>query len=202
MPAIAVDIALLPPQEIMDQAIAVNKTLLRTNKEIIVLDKSQCLPHVSLAMGFIEDKNIPAIRQIMKEVAQEFSTLDLEIVRTSTTPTPEGDPVSQFDIENNKELQKLHKTIMLKVIPFFEKKGEIGSFLSPPPVAETTMYWVKGYRDHSSFEDYKPHITLGFGKAGKLKEPVSFTATTLALCHLGTYCTCRKVLGEAVLKEN
>ena len=203
MPAIAIDITLLPSQEIMNQARVMNKTLLSTNKDRrIVLDKNQCLPHVSLAMGFIEDKNIPAIQQIIKEVAQKFSALDLKIARISATPTPEGEPVSQFDIENNKELQKLHKTIMLKVIPFFTEKGDLGSFLSPPPVAETTMHWVGRFKDCSSFENYKPHITIGVGKARKLKEPVCFTATTLALCHLGTYCTCRKVLEEAVLRKN
>lgn len=45
-------------------------------------------------------------------------------------------------------------------------------------------------------EDFLPHITLGKGTLDAKAGETSFTASRLALCHLGNHCTCRKVLGE------
>ena len=60
------------------------------------------------------------------------------------------------------------------------------------------MLWVTGYRLKSSFHHFEPHITLGHGSAdpGAVPriEPFTFDADTVAVCHLGRHCTCRKVL--------
>jgi hypothetical protein len=61
-------------------------------------------------------------------------------------------------------------------------------------VAETTLLWIKNYREKSSFEMFSPHITIGYGQVGTPAGPIEFRASKLALCHLGNHCTCRKVL--------
>ena len=51
----------------------------------------------------------------------------------------------------------------------------------------------------ASFELIQPFIDDGEGIVTQLEETVEFTANRLALCHLGSYCTCRKVLFETTL---
>jgi len=56
--------------------------------------------------------------------------------------------------------------------------------------------WVTGFRLKSAFGAFTPHITLGHGEHLPEIEPFEFEATTIAACHLGRFCTCRKVLRE------
>jgi hypothetical protein len=56
--------------------------------------------------------------------------------------------------------------------------------------------WVAGFRRNSSYEAFTPHITLGHSTKLPFVEPVSFDATTIAACHLGRFCTCRRILRQ------
>ncbi len=61
-------------------------------------------------------------------------------------------------------------------------------------ISETTLQWIKNYRQKAAFENFSPHITLGYGEIEDLEFPKELKASTLALCHLGNHCTCREVL--------
>ena len=41
---------------------------------------------------------------------------------------------------------------------------------------------------------FRPHITLRHASHPPTIEPFDFTATTVAACHLGRFCSCRRVL--------
>ena len=66
---------------------------------------------------------------------------------------------------------------------FVDGDGRVGDVL-----------WVTGYRLKSAFHAFTPHITLGHGDRVPEIEPFTFTADTVAACHLGRHCTCRRVL--------
>jgi hypothetical protein len=59
---------------------------------------------------------------------------------------------------------------------------------------ESTLQWIRDYPENSSFENFFPHITIGYGQMENISSPIEFTASALALCHLGNHCTCRDVL--------
>jgi glycosyltransferase domain-containing protein len=207
---IAVDVVLLPPDEIMEKAIEVNQTLIKTfefdNK--IVLNKQNCLPHISLAMGCIKKDDIPEIDTVLKEVADKFSPLALTISDIRTGAIPTGEKVSGFEIERTTELQLLHETVMSKLLQYFTYDVSLDMVYALPDqqVEEVTTYWIKNYPKESSFERFGPHITIGIGEVenetGGLKYPLRFSASKLALCHLGNYCTCREILLLHDLKLN
>ena len=69
-------------------------------------------------------------------------------------------------------------------------------FYSPPTVNAVPQWWVKDFVRTKILENYHPHITLGMGVLLGLNLPISFIASRLALCHLGTHCTCKKILTE------
>ena len=74
--------------------------------------------------------------------------------------------------------------------------------INPDEVERSTLLWIKNYRDKSSFDNFLPHITIGYGEATDSGLPASFIASELAICHLGNHCTCRKVLWSVKLQHN
>ena len=66
---------------------------------------------------------------------------------------------------------------------FFEGDARVGD-----------VAWVTGYRLKSSLGAYTPHVTLGHGTVPPVVEPFTFEATTIGACHLGRFCSCRRVL--------
>ena len=184
MAKIAIDVVLLPPENIMDKAIEINSQFA---DDPIKLNKENCLPHISLCMGVVEGKNLPKINEIIDEISKQFSKLFLTIDKIS------GEHVC-FEVKKNENLQKLHEEIMTRLSLYLSYDATIDMCFSPPPVVEKTLFWIKNYKDKSSFENFYPHITLGISKIDNRRLNIDFVASKLAICHLGNYCTCRKVI--------
>ncbi|MHC4842594.1 MAG: hypothetical protein ACYTEE_02215, partial [Planctomycetota bacterium] len=69
----AIDIVLLPEERITEKAIELNAKLVEKFGPKIVLDKNNCLPHISLAMGCIDDRDMSDISSTLKETIQKMS---------------------------------------------------------------------------------------------------------------------------------
>jgi len=190
----AVDVVLLPSQLMMDRAIELNRKLVRELGEKIVLNKQSCLPHISLSMGCIDDRDVGAVQKILKAIAETCSLSRLKVSGTMTTTNAAGEKVSCFEVENKRGLQQLHEDVMEKLAPFLSYDVTADMLYDPAEVAESTLLWIKNYRAESSFSNYRPHITLGYGQINNLSSPMLFEVSKLALCQLGNHCTCRKVL--------
>ncbi len=201
MARMAVDVVLLPSEEMMDKAIEANRGLLRQCANRIVLDKNNCLPHVSLAMGCIDESYIGDIEKILQTVAEKFSPGQLSVVGTHTGTNSVGEKVAAFRLKRSETLQSLHEEIMRILAPYFSYDVTADMVLSPPMAGESTLLWIKNYPEKSSFEKFFPHITIGYGQMNDLSFPIKFTASKLALCRLGNHCTCREILASAPLKS-
>jgi hypothetical protein len=84
--------------------------------------------------------------------------------------------------------------------PYFSYNVTAEMVLSPPIAGESTLLWIKNYPEKSAFENFFPHITIGYGQINNLSFAAEFTASKLALCHLGNHCTCRKILAAIQLE--
>ena len=201
MGKLAIDVVLLPSDEMMGKAVDINRELLKDNKDKIVLDKEKCLPHISLCMGVIEDKDIEDVEKVLKGISKEFSPFHLTAEKLKADKIPTGDIVSGIKVANHEELQKLHETVMNKLWKYLSYDVDTSMFYNPEEVEEVTTYWVKKYADkHENPFLFHPHITVGFGHTDKFEFPMEFKVSTLALCQLGNYCTCRKVLSSTELE--
>lgn len=192
---IAIDVVLLPSEQMMNRAIEINQELLRDHERLIVLDKKKCLPHISLCMGCIEESEIPEIKNQLDEIASEFSPFHLHTTDLVAENTPAGKKVSVLQIKNQEDLQRLHETVMKKLWKYLSYDVEMSMLFNPPEVNKETLYWIRNYANN--YEDpslFDPHITVGLGKTGHFQTPISFSASEIALCQLGNYCTCRKVI--------
>jgi len=199
MSKIAVDVVLLPSDEMMDKTIRANAELVETFDKKIVLNKENCLPHISLAMGCIDERDIAPIGRLLELAARECPLGELTVTGIRTSTNARGEKVSVFEVEKTRDLQLLHEKIMKKMMPYFscDVTGEM--IYGDEEVAETTLQWVKNYRKKAGLENFFPHITIGFGEIESEAFPTTFTASKLALCHLGNHCTCRQILASVEL---
>jgi len=103
-------------------------------------------------------------------------------------------------IEKTPPLVELHERLMEALRGFERADAGTGAFFGDEARLRDVL-WVTGYRLKSSFHHFVPHITLGHGSEPPAIEPFSFKADTVAVCHLGRFCACRRVLRQWVLTD-
>jgi len=194
MKKIAINVVLLPSREITQEAIEINEKL---GTSEIKLNNENCLPHITLAMGVIDEKDLEKVEEVLNGVSFDFNVLNLSFNKVESEETPSGKIVSGIPIKKSKQLQELHEEIMEKLESYLTYDVDKSMLYNPDEVEEETLSWIKDYKQ-TSFKKFKPHITLGIGKVNSI-QPMAFRASTLALFQLGNYCTCRKLLFETEL---
>jgi len=190
----AVDVVLLPDEAMTDKAIEANAELVKKFGKKIVLNKEDCLPHISLAMGCVGEKDIASVEEILRSSAKECSLSDLIVSGVRTTVNSRGEAVSVFEVEKTEELQLLHEMVLERLAPYLSSDVIGDMVCADGEVEESTLLWIKNYREKSSFDKFFPHITIGYGEMSNLSFAMKFTASRLALSQLGNHCTCRKIL--------
>ena len=197
MKRLAVDFVLLPPAPLMNEVISLNNRLCNSN---IILDRDKCFPHISLFMGCLTHDALVSAKFVLRTIASQTKVMQLKIPGARTVGTEVGN-VLALDIEPNKVLQSLHESIVHSLGDSLStdaaKADVFGSSAN-----DSTLGWINGFAKESSFDNFWPHITVGYLNEGAKPEniePHSFTASRLAICHLGNYCTCREILEEAQL---
>jgi len=194
MAKIVIDVVLLLPEEIMDLAIEKNKEILKNDQDKIILNKKSCLPHISLLMGVIDEEHLPAINEILEKIAEEFKPLELTITNINIFELPDGDKSSDLKLDLTEEIEKLQKEIYDKLKDYIRYDANSQMFFNPDEMGLGDDDWVNSFVNNQVGEKFTPHITTGIGEPSPIEEKIKFTASKLALCHLGSYCTCRKVL--------
>ena len=201
MAKIAVDAVLLPSEIMAGKAIEANRKLQKQVSSRIVLNKENCLPHISLAMGCIDIGDIVDIEKILETIAKRYCVQELKVIGIRVGTNSVGERVSVFQIEKTELLQSLHEEVMRRLMPYFRYDATAEMLFSPPKAEESTLLWIRDYAEKAGFENFFPHITIGYGEIDNFSFPIEFIASRLALCHLGNHCTCRKVLISAELKD-
>jgi 2'-5' RNA ligase len=194
----AVDVVLLPEQKIAVKAIELNAQLAEKFGPRLVLNEKNCLPHISLAMGCIDEKDLTNIENQLKQTARQNPLNLLEIIDIKPETNAVGETVLSFKIKKNDQLQSLHEQVMENMQPFFKYQVN-DDMLFGTEVEFSTLIWIRDYREKASFYRFSPHITLGYGEIETTAPHWKFKANSLALCHLGNHCTCRDVLISIVL---
>lgn len=200
MNRIAVDVVLLPETAIAERAIQLNAQLGGEHNSEIALHPETCRPHITLAMGCIDPESIPIVGGLLQDVASERRIEPLTVTGVLTTLNAKGWSVSSLAIAKTVPLQLLHERIIEVMQHYVTYDVTQEMIYGHEAVADSTLNWIRAFRQKSSFGAYFPHITLGYGT---VTEPMTFPMeckpARLALCHLGNHCTCRKVLASVDL---
>jgi 2'-5' RNA ligase len=191
MDLIAIDVALLPPPPVSARAIDLSASL-AADEAGLRLDADH-LPHVTLAQLFVRVNELEQALARVDEVLRDQSKLTL-----SVTGGGQGSSSVWMAIERAPDIVGLHERLMEALRGLERSEGGPAAFFDADARLRDVL-WVAGYRLKSSFGSYTPHITLGHGEEPPWIEPFSFDATTAAVCHLGRFCTCRRVLRQWTL---
>ena len=143
MSRIAVDVVLLPDEIMTDRAIEINAQLVRKFGSKIVLNKENCLPHISLAMGCLDEAEIISVEKVLGEIGKETSLPDLKVVGIRASENSKGQTVSVFEVEKTKELQSLHEEVMNKLTSYLSTDVTEDMVYGDQTVAESTLLWIK-----------------------------------------------------------
>jgi len=199
MGRLAVDVVLLPDEAMTLRAIEMNRRLVTKGRPEIVLGQDDRRPHISLAMGGIEEADVPAIGVRLVDLAGKAAVRHLQVVGVLTTTNTRGETTALLEVERTADLQALHEQVLEEMTPFFRYEVT-EAMIQDEVVAPSTLDWIRTYPEKAAYENFRPHITLGYGQAPPgLSFPIPFPVAQLALCHLGNHCTCRRVLATAVL---
>lgn len=190
----AIGVVILPPKAVME---VVARLIDYAPNSVTKLNTNNCLPHISLAMGVLSEDKLGDVISALKDLSYATKQFEVAIDKTQTQAISNGKIISEAVPAPNLDLVNLHLQVMNTVKTFLTHDHVITSmFIAPPKVDEISTIWVKHYYDKQSPDDFQPHITLGEGSIKQPSQPISFIADTIALCHLGNYCTCRKVFAE------
>lgn len=192
---IAVDVALLPPEELRDLVIQLSKEISEKHPESFMLGKDR-LPHITLAMAFIEEKDlndvIGAINKVMKSVPP--------VSLANTGHQVWDDPTAEIRFANTQVLTSLHISLLNMLQPFhhvIEGRQEYFVFDQGEKTTQRLLNWPKTYIQNLQTGNYRPHITLGTMLPEKKEiEKKTYVCTNIGLFQLGNWCTCRKKLHE------
>jgi 2'-5' RNA ligase len=195
----AVDIVLLLDEAMMERAIEINRQLVTDSRPEIVLGRDDHLPHISLAMGVIDEADVQPIQTRLEDIARRTSVGALQVVGAISSTNSRGETTSLLEIARIPPLQTLHEQVMEEMNCFFLYDVTEAMILDDT-VTPSTLDWIRTYAQKAGYEHFCPHITIGYGRVPPgLSFPIPFTVTWLALCHLGNHCTCRKILARAEL---
>ena len=196
----AVDIVLLLDEETEADAVRLNRALLDENDGPVRLASQPNaarfgLPHVSLAMGALDDDAMPDIGFRLAALASRQAPLELEITRLHANVHSDHE-VSVLEIPATTRLRDLHETVMTMLASRLTRPVTAAMLVGDDPITPSTVEYIERYAEFAGHENFAAHVTVGHGRLAESIAPRRFTATRLALCHLGASCTCRKIIGE------
>jgi 2'-5' RNA ligase len=197
---VALDVALLPPPEVTARAVEVSASLPLLDAARGKAGESQGLrldadhlPHITLMQLFARKEELDEVMSRVDATVAGAAPLALRI-----TGGGQGTHSVWMAVEKTPPLVQIHERLMESLRGLERPDGGTGAFADDDARLRDVL-WVAGYRLKSSFHHFEPHITLGHGSEPPAIEPFSFEARTVAVCHLGKFCTCRRVLREWML---
>jgi len=196
MSKIAVDVALLVSGKVEDLCIDLNQKALDS---FSVLNKKNSFVHITLAMGVLGENDLEKTMGIINKIIKGKLPLDLELIRLDCHDTPDGKKSASFEVKKSSTLVDLHKQILEKLIPFFSFNSEVNMFFSEgnDSINKISTYWVDKYKEKQNHPElFRPHISLKCGQVDFQNFSIKFTVNKLALCQLGNYCSCRKIIKQ------
>jgi 2'-5' RNA ligase len=193
---IALDVAVLPPPDVTAKAVALSAALPEGESQGLRLDHDH-LPHVTLMQLFARVNELDQVFSRVDDTVRGVVPLALRATGGGGTNT------IWIAIDKTPPLVDLHERLMEALRGLERPDGGTSAFFGDEARLRDVL-WVTGYRLKSSFHHFEPHITLGHGSAGHGSappdvEPFTFDANTVAVCHLGRHCTCRRVLRQWTL---
>jgi 2'-5' RNA ligase len=184
---LALDVALLLPPDARQRTMKISASLPPAESHGFILDADH-LPHITLTQQFVRVEEIDAALERIDETLRGERPL-----RVRVTGGGKGHSSVWMAVERTEAIASLHERLM-EALRGLERPGGTAAAFFEGDARVGDVAWVTAYRLKSSLSAYNPHVTLGYAAEPPAVEPFTFEATTVAACHLGRFCSCRRVL--------
>ena len=193
-PLLALDIAILLPPDASASVELLNKQLSAPPDGFRF--SARHLPHISLVQQFSPTTELTVIEQTIADVVSKHPPIDLTLASITASQT-----TSSLTVTPSPVLDTLHRRLMDQLAIFDVGLGDERAFINtdaPPADAARLrdITWVSQFRTEAAYDAFTPHVTLGVGAIKTTIPKTTFTASVIALCILGRFCTCQKVLAS------
>lgn len=193
-PLLALDIAILLPPETSTSVELLNTQLSAPPEGFRF--SARRLPHISLVQQFSPTTELNVIEQTIAGVVSKHPPIDLTLASITTSET-----TSSLTVTPSPVLDTLHRRLMDQLAIFDVGLGDERAFINtdatPTDAARLRdITWVSQFRTEAAYDAFAPHVTLGVGTIKTTIPKTTFTASVIALCILGRFCTCQKVLAS------
>lgn len=199
---IAINVAIIPPKEIQELAIKLNRTAKEKGYLSKELGLKDFIPHITLFMGIVKEKDLEKIKETLNKICSNVISFPVkltEIIASNTHP----DEKSAINVAYSESIQKIHEEITTTLKKYLMNSAEAKHLYKGEEtgIGERTKKWLETYTKTSAYEKYWPHITLRCKKVETTDLPKTFIAQRIGLYHSGDGVTCRHKLGEWNLKK-
>ncbi|MAG60797.1 hypothetical protein CL619_03345 [archaeon] len=194
----AIDIALIPSDEVIDYCLNINKRAKDLDKAFFELGKEDFIPHISLALGCVDEKDIAFISNKLNEILEDKTEIDLDISGFGKYAQKDGSYTLYLDIVISDILRSFHEKAIEIVRPFLVESKDALVLVEgeETSISEGSMKILNNYIESYAYENFHPHISLGVfdfeEKEEFTKTPLKFKVSKLSLFHVGNRCTCRR----------
>ena len=202
---IAIDVLLIPSEEVYAQSLQLNALINQNNPEAIKLDENH-VPHITLLQCFINESDLPKVNMALEGL---FKTIEKDSLKAESLfySKDKEESFAMVRVEKTAPLLETHKKTIELVKPYIVKNGSEASFVQNPdgsPISESTVDYVPNFVEKYSYENFDPHISLGVAQtilldslAQHVFKPIQFKAQSLSLYQLGDHGTAQKLLYES-----
>jgi hypothetical protein len=191
---IALDLALLLPPAARQRAIELSRAIGAAPRSPaadaqtgLQLDDDH-LPHITLTQQFVRAEEIEAVCERVDETLRGHPPIPIRV-----TGGGKGSSAVWMSVERTAEITGLHERLM-EALRGLDRPGGTAAAFFDGDARVGDVAWVTAYRLKSSLGSYNPHVTLGYAPEPPQIAPFEFEAVTVAACHLGRFCACRKAL--------
>ena len=186
---VALDVVLLLPSAAATAVARLNAQL-EPPPAGFVFDDTH-LPHVTLVQQFVREADLAMALGVLVPTALETPAIPLR-----GTGLRRGRTTTSLGVDGGAALRLLHERLLARLGPHAAAPGDASAFVAGgEPARDGDVEWVTQFRAQATGARFEPHVTLGVGALDDAATRIAFTATELAACHLGRFCTCRRVLG-------
>ena len=195
MTDIAIDVVILPPAEVSAEVIDLNRELCREDRRI-ELDEVAVLPHISLFMASMSTAQLAEAMSQLDALLAHHTALPLTVTGVSYGGFDAKHTVSSLALAPAPALLQLHREICDTLAGLRALQTTPEQFADADEVDANSRQYVHEFLNEHAYEAFDPHITVGFGRLQRHPTVGDFTAARVAVCQLGPYCTCRRILHQ------